>query len=64
MKQFKAIIRNTTVNYLYDVVTLETSKDGLFVVDTQAQGLTFAQAQVLMGVDPEEVVLDSEGDVV
>ena len=64
MKTAMQIIRNNNVNYLYDVVTIQNDKGNRTIVEVHAEGVSFPYAQTLMGVDPDEVVLDDEGDVV
>lgn len=58
----KQIIRNAFIGYKFDVVEMEINKHGQFIHAVLAEGIDFRDAQVMLGVDPDAPVRDSEGD--
>lgn len=63
MSQVKTVItRNANVNYLFDIVSMEFSKDGQTVQQIIKQGITLEKAQEFFGINPNDSYIDSEGD--
>jgi hypothetical protein len=58
----KAIIRNATCNYKYDIVVLVKKNDVTYIDSTIKEGITLKAAQAYFGVDDTAKLRDSEGD--
>ena len=58
----KQIIRNAFIGYKFDVVDMEINKDGQTIHAILAEGIDFRDAQIMLGVDPDAPVRDSNGD--
>jgi hypothetical protein len=58
----KRIVRNPFIGYTFDIVEMEYSKYQTNIVNRLYEGLTFRECQIIMGVNPNAPIRDSEGD--